>query len=110
MHPRRSGSIPAIVDKVCIIAQSKVRLVRFGFTFIAFGIMKVLLRAFGDLSSVMGRLRSQPTLASAPGYAMAARCHEMVKEQLQLLSLEVLHERAYDPQEFIRKHVLESIA
>ena len=34
----------------------------------------------------------------------------MIKEQLQLLSLEVLHERAYDPQEFIRKHVLESVA
>ena len=108
MFPKRNRLIPAIVDKVCIIAQSKVRLVRFGFTYIAFGLMKVLLHQFSVLSGVIGRLRSQPTLCSAED-SMVNQCHDMIKEQLQLLSLEVLHERAYDPQEFIRKHVLESI-
>jgi len=109
MFPKRNRLIPAIVDKVCIIAQSKVRLVRFGFTYIAFGLMKVLLHQFSVLSGVIGRLRSQPTLCSAED-SMITQCHDMIKEQLQLLSLEVLHERAYDPQEFIRKHVLESVA
>ena len=34
----------------------------------------------------------------------------MIQENLQLLALEVFQQRAYDPQEFIRKHVLESVS
>ena len=79
MFPKRNRLIPAIVDKVCIIAQSKVRLVRFGFTFIAFGLMKVLLHQFSVLSAVIGRLRSQPTLCSADD-SMITQCHDMIKE------------------------------
>lgn len=89
MYPKRSNLLSAIVDKVCIMAQSKIRLVRFGFTFIALGLTKVLLHQFNDLSSVICRLRSQPTL-SRENDTMITRCHDMIKEQLQLLSLEVL--------------------
>ena len=34
----------------------------------------------------------------------------MIKQQILMLSAEVVHERVYDPQEFIRKHVLECVS
>jgi vesicle coat complex subunit len=41
---------------------------------------------------------------------MISDCHALLKNQLLILSSEVIHERANDPQEFIRKQVLETIS
>jgi len=41
---------------------------------------------------------------------MINNCHKQIRQQLEILCTEVLQERVYDPQEFIRKHVLESIS
>jgi hypothetical protein len=43
MYPTRDNLLVKIIDKVSILAQSKIRLIRFGFTFIALNITKVLL-------------------------------------------------------------------
>ena len=89
MYPKRSNLISVIVDKVCIMAQSKIRLVRFAFTYIALGLTKVLLHQFNDLSGILRRLHSQPSLSKEED-AMATQCHDMIKEQLEILSMEVL--------------------
>ena len=73
------------------------------------GLAKVLLNQFNELNSVIVRLRSQPTL-SIENDQMITQCHEMIKLQLQILSMEVIQQRVYDPQEFIKKHVLECIS
>jgi hypothetical protein len=109
MYPRRSKLLETIIDKICILAQSKVRLIRFGFTVAAMSFCKVLLHQHHDISSVMSRLRSQPTL-NRDQDNMISECQSLIKNQLLILSAEVIHERACDPQEFIRKQVLESIS
>ena len=110
MFPKRSDLVSLIIDKVCILAQSKIRLIRFGFTFIALSITKVLLNQYENMNNIILRLQSQPTLFYKDENTMAKHCYEMIQENLQLLALEVFQQRAYDPQEFIRKHVLESVS
>ena len=96
MYPRRSKLLEMIIDKICILAQSKVRLIRFGFTVAAMGFCKVLLHQYHDISSVMSRLRSQPTL-NRDQDNMISECQTLIKNQLLILSAEVIHERACDP-------------
>jgi hypothetical protein len=43
MFPLRDNLLGLIVDKVCILAQCNIRLIRFSFTFIGVALMKVLL-------------------------------------------------------------------
>jgi hypothetical protein len=43
MYPEKKKILPLIIDKVCILAQCKIRLIRYGFTVIAMGLTKVLL-------------------------------------------------------------------
>jgi hypothetical protein len=109
MYPKRHKLLELIIDKICILAQSKVRLIRFGFTVFALSLTKVLLHQFNDISQVMSRIRSQPTLNREQD-SMITDCHALIKNQLLILSAEVIHERANDPQEFIRKQVLETIS
>lgn len=49
MFPNRDQLITKLVDKVCLLAQSKVRIVRFAFTFVAMNLNKVLLFQMADL-------------------------------------------------------------
>ena len=58
MFPKRSDLVSLIIDKVCILAQSKIRLIRFGFTFIALGITKVLLNQIENMNNIILRLQS----------------------------------------------------
>ena len=58
MYPLRDKLLCRIIDKVCLLAQSKVRLIRFGFTYIALGLTKVLLNQFNDLNGVIMRLKA----------------------------------------------------
>ena len=57
---------------------------------------------------MISRLKTQPSISSQSD-KMVSQCFEMVKKQVTQLSIEVVQQRVYDPQEFIRKHVLESI-
>ena len=43
MFPLRDNLLGAIVDKICVLAQCNIRLIRFSFTFIGVALMKVLL-------------------------------------------------------------------
>ena len=78
MYPKRSKLLETIIDKICILAQSKVRLIRFGFTVAALSFCKVLLHQHHDISSVMCRLRSQPTL-NRDQDNMISECHSLIK-------------------------------
>jgi hypothetical protein len=49
MYPLRDLILSSIVDRVCLLAQSKVRLIRFGFAYIGLALQKVLLNQFSDL-------------------------------------------------------------
>lgn len=62
MYPLRGELLQILTDRVCLLAQSRVRLIRFAFTFIAMNIYRVLLDQYSELDSVMARLKSQPTL------------------------------------------------
>jgi hypothetical protein len=108
-YPKKQKILVDIVDKVCILAQSKVRLVRFSFTYIALGLTKILLNQSNDISSFINRMKSQPSV-SQDSDELTQSCLEFIKKLLKSLSLEVISERAYDPQEFIRKQVLESMS
>lgn len=96
MYPKRHKLLELIIDKICILAQSKVRLIRYCFTVAALGLCKILLHQFHDISTVMSRLRSQPTL-NRDQDNMISDCHSLLKHQLTILSSEVIHERANDP-------------
>lgn len=98
-----------MIDKICLLAQSKVRLIRFSFTYIAMAFNKQLLNQYHDLDSVICRLKAQPSLAREKDNIIKD-CHKKIKEQLIVVSTEVIRERIYDPQEFIRRLVLENIA
>lgn len=63
MYPFRNELVTNLVDKVCLMAQSKVRIIRFVFTSIALSLNKVLLNQFSDLDSVIVRLKAQPSLS-----------------------------------------------
>ena len=62
-YPKKEKLLINIVDRICILAQSKIRLVRYGFTCIALGFTKTLLTQYHDISCTIRRLRSQPTLS-----------------------------------------------
>jgi len=89
MYPLRDQLLAKLVDKVCLLAQSKIRLVRFGFTYVALGLLKVLLSQFNDLNSVFQRLKAQPSLSREKD-AMLSNCHGMLLKLLELVSIEVV--------------------
>lgn len=49
-YPKKEKLLINLVDKICILCQSKVRLVRYGFTSIALGFIKTLLSQYHDIS------------------------------------------------------------
>lgn len=77
MYPQRSKLLEKIIDKICILAQSKIRLIRFGFTAAAMGFVKILLHQLHDISQVMARLRSQPTLRG-DNESLMSECHDLI--------------------------------
>ena len=81
-------------------------MIRFSFTFIALNLVKVLFGQYSELSTVINRLKSSSKITKDD---FVEKCHGMIKDQIELISLEVISERLYDPQEFIRKQVMESI-
>lgn len=64
------------------MAQSRIRLIRFGFTFIGLGITKVLLNQFENLNNIILRLQSQPTLFYKDENTMAKHCNDMIQDNL----------------------------
>ena len=57
-YPKKERVLVNLVDKISILAQSKVRLIRYSFTCIALGFTKTLLNQHHDISITIKRLRS----------------------------------------------------
>ena len=56
--PARDGVLDTIVEKVCLFSQSKIRIIRFAFTYIALGLFKSVLSNYSDISSLVTRRES----------------------------------------------------
>jgi hypothetical protein len=89
MYPSRDNLLANIVDKVSILAQSKIRLIRFAFTYIALSLTKVLLSQYNDLSVVLNRLKAQSNLTQNKDNILKS-CHTMIQNLLEILSVEVI--------------------
>lgn len=109
LYPKREGVLGSVVDKVALLAQSKVRIVRLAATFAAMVLLKEVLTQQHEMQQYLKRSKTQPSLSSEFD-ELILNCSDLLSAQTQILSQEVLEQRVYDPQEVIRKLVLQQLS